>query len=329
LYSIFSRFFYNLLTTTRFSSIIDGYFYIRSEVMSEFAGKITTVVQKGKILISDGAWGTFLYDKGLQMGECPEMWNLTHRQDVLDIAKSYIDAGSDIILTNSFGGNRLKLAFYNVEAKAVEINREAAAISREAAGDKHLVMGSIGPTGKMLMMGDVTEEELYTAFAEQAKALYDGGGDAICIETMTALDEAIIAIKAARENTPLEVVCTFTFDKTKAGEYRTMMGVSPTEMAQKTVEAGAHIIGTNCGNGIVDMIPIVKELRTVDPAIPVLVHANAGLPVYKNGKNIFPETPEETASHVRELIDAGANIIGGCCGTTPAHITAIKEAAGQ
>ena len=190
----------------------------------------------------------------------------------------------------------------------------------------HGIIASIGPTGKMLIMGDVTEEELYNAFKEQAIALERGGADAICIETMSAIDEATLAIKAARENTNLEIICTFTFEHTIQGEYRTMMGASPTQAITAALEAGADIIGTNCGNGFERMIDIVKEIRTATPDVPVLVHANAGLPKNINGVDIFPESPEEMTALMPSLIEAGANIIGGCCGTTPEHIKAMREA---
>jgi 5-methyltetrahydrofolate--homocysteine methyltransferase len=286
---------------------------------------LLTALKNNKVLISDGAWGTFLHQRGLQPGECPELWNITHRADVFAIAKSYIDAGADIILTNSFGGSPSKLEHYGLKDRTAELNETAAAISREAAGIDHLVLGSIGPTGVMLMMGEISEETLYEGFYIQAEALKKGGVDAICIETMSALDEACLAIRAARESTGLEVACTFTFEKTVRSEYRTMMGVSLVEMIQAVKDAGASIIGTDCGNGFNQMIDIVQEIRSIDPITPVLVHANAGKPVFQDGKTVFPETPEMMAAKVQDLIKSGANIIGGCCGTTPAHIQKLVD----
>lgn len=290
--------------------------------------KITDTVKQGKILVSDGAWGTLLYGKGLKSGECPELWNIERFTDVYDIAKSYIEAGSDMVETNSFGGSRIKLAMYGLDGLAFEINEAAARASRMAAGEDRHVIASMGPTGKMLIMEDVTGRELYDAFSEQSGALYKGGADAICIETMMDKDEAAIAVRAAKENTPCEVICTFTFQKGVGGQFRTMMGVSPAGAASAAIEAGADIIGTNCGNGTEDMIGIVKELRAAFPEIPILVQANAGLPCSMGGTYVYPETPEVTASFAKRLIDAGANIIGGCCGTTPEHIKAIKAAVG-
>ncbi len=273
-----------------------------------------------KVLVSDGAWGTLLQERGLEPGECPEAWNTTHRDEVLSIARSYIDAGADMILTNSFGGSPSKLRHYGLEDRAAELNEAAAAISREAAGDDRFVLGSIGPTGVILMMGEVSEETLFEGFRIQAQALERGGADALCIETMSALDEACCAIRAARQSTSFEVACTFTFEKTAAGEYRTMMGVTPGEMARAVKDAGAAIIGANCGNGIDGMIDIVREIRIVDPTTPILVHANAGKPTVRNGRTVFPETPEMMAANAEKLVEAGARIIGGCCGTTPEHI---------
>jgi len=289
-------------------------------------GRLIEEIKKDRMLVSDGAWGTFLHSKGLKAGECPEEWNLTHRKDVLDIARSYVNAGADIIETNSFGASRIKLSHYGLERKAVEINKAAAQISREAAGGDRIVLGSIGPTGKFIITGDVSEDELYDVFREQATALEHGGADAACIETMSALDEALCAVRAVKDNTDLDVICTFTFDKTADGSYKTMMGVSPVEMAGKLVEAGAEVIGTNCGNGMAGMVDIVREIRKADKKTPVLVHANAGKPSLVFGQTVFPETPADMARLTPDLIKAGANIIGGCCGTTPAHIRAIADA---
>lgn len=288
--------------------------------------KITEVLKTGKILFSDGAWGTFLYKKGMKPGECPELWCVDRFDDVVDIARSYIDAGADMVETNSFGGTCCKLHGFGLENRTTELNVAAAKASRLAAGDDKWVIASIGPTGKMLVMEDITEEELYEAFKEQAIALEQGGADALCIETMSDRDEAFIAVRAAKENTKCEVICTFTFERTVRGDYRTMMGLSPTNATLAMMEAGADIIGTNCGNGMERMIEIVREMRAAAPGMPILVHANAGLPQNIDGKDVFPETPEMMASYVKGLIAAGANIIGGCCGTTPAHIKAIKEA---
>lgn len=283
------------------------------------------LIAQGKTLVSDGAWGTFLQAKGLEAGKCPEQWNELHPLEVYDIARGYIDAGADMIETNSFGGNRFKLEAFGLQDQVYLLNRKAAEISRQAAGDYKYVLGSVGPTGKMLLMGDVTEDELYHAFREQSIALYEGGADAIILETMTAIDEATIAVRAARENTPCVVICTMTFDRMLNGDFRTMMGVSPAEMVVALKEAGVHIIGANCSNGIEGMIKITEEIRSVDTDIPVLIHANAGLPVLQGTCTVFPESPDMMAAFAPQLAKAGANVIGGCCGTTPEHIHRLVE----
>lgn len=289
-------------------------------------GRLLEKLVVGRALISDGAWGTMLQQAGLVPGECPELWCLTHRDQVKKIASDYVAAGADMIETNSFGGTRFKLEFFGLAGKTGEINRAAAEISREAAGSDCLVLGSIGPTGKMLLMEDVTEEDLYNAFREQAEALAAGGVDAACIETMSALDEVGLAIRAVRENTALEVAATLTFERNNKGEYRTMMGVTPSQAAEFCLAQGAAVIGANCGNGFAQMVEVVREIRASAPSAPILVHANAGMPKNVDGHTVFDETPEDAARHVPALLAAGVNIIGGCCGTTPAHIAAIAAA---
>lgn len=286
---------------------------------------LTDYIQQKGVLVSDGAWGTFIQAKGLRSDECPESWNLLHPDDIYSVALSYIEAGADMILTNSFGGSPSKLAPYGLESQTYEINKAAAEISRRAASDKALVLGSVGPTGKLLMMGELSEDEMYRGFAEQIRGLSDGGADAIIIETMSDLDEAKVAIRAAKSVTDKEIICTFTFTKTLANEYRTMMGTSPIETVEMLIQEGVDVVGANCGNGTAGMIEIVKEIRSYNNDIPVLVHANAGLPVLRDGISEFPETPNEMAGQIKNLIAAGANIVGGCCGTTPLHIAKIAE----
>lgn len=282
-------------------------------------------VNNGELLVSDGAWGTFLHEKGLTIEECPEMWNIDHEQEVLEVAQSYVAAGPDMILTNTFGANPSKLAGYGLQDRTYDINKKAAEISRQAAGNTIHVLGSMGPTGKMLMMEEITEEEMYSGYQQQAKALEDGGADAILVETMSDLTEASIAVRAAKENTSLDIIATMTFEKGVDGGYYTMMGVTPSQAVEDLINTGADIVGANCGNGIEEMIGIIEEIRSVNKEVPVLIHANAGIPEYQNGETVFPEGPDEMASYVPQLIHAGANIVGGCCGTTPEHIKRMVE----
>ena len=278
---------------------------------------------RGKVLLSDGAWGTLLHARGLKPGECPELWNIEQRSKVLEVARSYVEAGSNMIETNSFGGNRFKLQHFGLDERVGELNRAAAEISREACGNNALVLGSVGPSGKILMTGEVTAKELYDAFREQVIALAEGGAHAIIIETMSDLEEASLAIRAVKDHTDLDVICTMTFDKTRDGNFRTMMGISPADMVPVLLKAGASVLGSNCGNGTEGMISVLKEIREADPEVPVLIQGNAGVPEYIDGRTVFNETPELTASYIPDLVKEGVNIIGGCCGTTPEHIARI------
>lgn len=283
-------------------------------------------LKNGDVLICDGATGTFLQARGLKPGECPELWNETRRPEVLDIARSYIAAGADMIETNSFGGTRFKLAHFGLAERAADLNRLAAEIAREAAGPVRLVAASIGPTGRFVEpYGDLAEEEMYAAFREQAVALEAGGADAICIETMSDINEARIAVAATKENTRLPAICTFTFDRQPNGQFRTMMGVSPAQVAREIPAAGADVIGSNCGNGIENMLGIAGEMRDNTAAF-IMIQANAGMPVLEGGKAVFKATPEDMARQIEGLLTRGVNVIGGCCGTTPEHIRAMAEA---
>jgi 5-methyltetrahydrofolate--homocysteine methyltransferase len=288
--------------------------------------RIAAAAKEGRILVSDGAWGTVLFRKGLGRGDCPELWCIDHPDEVRDIAVGYLAVGADMVETNSFGGTSIRLARHGLASRAGELNEAAARLSREAAGESKWVIASMGPTGKFLFMSDVTAEEMYASYAEQAEALARGGADALCIETMMDAEEAAIAVRAAKSASGLEVICTFTFSKTAEGCCRTMTGLSPEDAAVAALDAGADIVGTNCGNGFAGMIDVVKAMKPAARGAPIMVQANAGLPVSVDGIDVYPEGPEGMATVVPKLLDAGASIVGGCCGTTSAHVAAIRRA---
>jgi len=272
-----------------------------------------------KILISDGAWGTELAKLGLAVGEAPEKWNLANPDVVHSVAAAYVEAGSDIILTNTFGGSRYKLEKADLGDKVAEVNHVGAQISKDAAVDKALIFASVGPTGEfMVPLGTVSEQEMVACFAEQVIALADGGADAILIETLSDLGEAKAALRAVRESTDLSAVVSMTFEQGARG-FATMMGVKPQQAAQELTDAGADIVGANCGGGIEQIIQVITQMRPATD-LPLWAKPNAGLPELVDGETVFGETPEQMAAHFPALVEAGAQIIGGCCGTTPAHI---------
>lgn len=273
-------------------------------------------------VVTDGAWGTELQARGLASGETPDAWNLTHPERVEEVARAYVDAGSQVILTNTFRANRVALEGAGLASRVAEINRLGVEISRRAAAGRAAVFASIGPSGKMLMTGETSAEALRAAFAEQARALAGAGADALLVETMADLEEARLAIGAARE-TGLPVAASMVFDAGKKKD-RTMMGATPEQVAAALTEAGADALGANCGCGVAGYVEICRRLSAAT-TLPVWIKANAGMPELVDGRPVYRMTAEEYAAYVPALVEAGARFIGGCCGTSPGFIRAIKE----
>jgi len=287
---------------------------------------IRTILEAGRPIILDGGWGTQLQARGLSIGDCPDTWNLDHPDRVEAVARDYVDAGSQIILTNTFGANRYTLAKCGWEDKAAEVNRAGVELSKRAAGDRACVFASIGPSGVMLMMGEVTADELRAAFVEQAEAMAAAGAEGLVIETMSDPDEAKLAVEAAK-TTGLPVVGCMVFD-TGPDNDRTMMGTSPEDSVEILTAAGADVIGSNCGQGITGFVKICSRLRAATD-LPLWIKGNAGLPQMVDGQTVYEQTPEEFADEIPPLVEAGANFIGGCCGTTPDFIRAVATKLGQ
>jgi 5-methyltetrahydrofolate--homocysteine methyltransferase len=275
-------------------------------------------------LVTDGAMGTELFAAGLMAGDPPEIWNLDHPDRIQTIHQSYVDAGSDMVLTNSFGGNRHRLKLHSLEGRVHELNAAAASIGREvadAASRPVLVAGSMGPTGELIEpLGELTTEATQGAFAEQAAGLTAGGADVLWMETMSALTEVEAGVLGARSASDLPIVVTLSFDT--AG--RTMMGITGEEAGTRLAELGVSGIGANCGANLADTEAAVAAIRSVCGDIPVVSKANAGIPVWKGAELEYDATPEILAAHAHRLRKIGVSIIGACCGSTPAHIAMIR-----
>jgi len=287
---------------------------------------IYEALEKG-ILISDGAMGTMLQSKGLTDGGAPELWNVENPEAVESVLDEYATAGANLITTNTFGGTRGRLQMHGLEDRLFELNKAGAEIARKVA-DRHpgcFVMGDVGPSGELMEpMGTMTPDQAKDLFAEQIKALVAGGVDAILIETMSDLSEVEAAVNAVKEVAPnLPIIATFSFDT----NLRTMMGVKPA-MAVKTLAAqGVRIIGANCGRGVDEMRVIAKELTEARPdGVYIITQSNAGLPKLVGGDFIYDGTPEEMAKYAQDMKELGVNVIGSCCGSTPAHTSAMKAA---
>jgi methionine synthase I (cobalamin-dependent) len=278
--------------------------------------------------LADGAMGTMLFEYGLSFGEAPETWNLLHPELVRRVHRGYLEAGSQVVLTNTFGGNRSRLAMHNLEDRVPELNRTAAVLARqevEQGSWNALVAGDIGPTGEIFApLGTLSFEDAVDIFAEQAEALAGGGVDLFWVETLAAIEEGNAALEGIRRVAPNHpVIVTMTFDT----HGRTMMGLTPEDACSELAANGANAVGGNCGNGAAEVIAVVSRMRAVVPAgVAIVAKANAGIPVLAGDQAQYPGTPADSAEYAIAARDAGANLIGGCCGTTSAHLAAMHAA---
>jgi methionine synthase I (cobalamin-dependent) len=288
--------------------------------------RLTFLLAERPWLLADGATGSNLFERGLTSGDAPELWNSAHPERIAQLQRAFVEAGADIILTNSFGGTRYRLKLHKAEARVAELNERAARIARteaDSAGRVVLVGGSIGPTGEILEpLGPLALNAAQEAFAEQAAALARGGAEIIWIETMSSVEETEAAVAGAR-TTGLPVVATLSFDTNG----RTMMGITPSELAALHRRHHLAACGSNCGTGPAELVACIVNLATAaDPGAILVAKANCGIPQFVDGAIRFNGTPELMAEYARLALDAGARIIGGCCGTTPAHLRVMRRA---
>jgi 5-methyltetrahydrofolate--homocysteine methyltransferase len=289
------------------------------------ANNLLNRLATGKPLISDGATWTYLQQHGLKPWQCAEEFNLTNGYVVADMAKAYFEAGAEMALTNTFGGNRYNLNKYDLGDHVRDFNVEAAKLAKSQASEGQFVVGSVGPLGEFPQpLGRVHQDEMGEAYREQVSALVEGGVDGVLFETLRVIEEAEIAIKTAKENTDLVVMASMVFDRGQDG-FVTIMGVSPEEAMTALTDAGADVVGANCGNGVDDMVELAKEIKRVSNGY-TLINSNAGIPSIMDAEIVYPESPEYMATRFIELAKMGINIIGGCCGTGPEHIHALTEA---
>ena len=283
---------------------------------------------RSRVVVCDGAMGTQLLQRGFKPGECAMLWNNERSADVMAVYAAYVNAGCRLITTNSFGGTRSMLDRHGLGDHVIQLNRMAAALAREAAGSDGWVFGDVGPFGDFLEpVGDMTKEQVFEIFSEQIGALAGGGANAILIETLSDTAEAAIAIRASKSVCDLPVAATFAFQKA-GGTFRTMMGATSTDAIEAALDAGADIVGANCGTDLSldDYLALAVELKAASGDAPVILQPNAGSPKTSSGGIYYDATPEEMASTALKLREAGISIIGGCCGTSPAHLTAMAAA---
>jgi 5-methyltetrahydrofolate--homocysteine methyltransferase len=282
-------------------------------------------LKRGDVLVGDGAWGTQLMLRGLPPGQPPEWFALENPAVIEEVARRYVEAGADLVTTDTFGGTSFRLKPHGLDGEKARINRQAVEAVKRAVAGRALVSASVGPSGQLLEpYGDTSPDAVEEAFAEQIAVLASAGADILCIETMGDLIEASRAVKAAKAVAPgVPVMATMTFEPTPRG-YFTVMGVSAEKAAAGLEAAGADVVGSNCGTGIGDMVEIARLMARAT-RLPLLIQPNAGLPESREGQVVYNETPETMAARVPELLEIGVAIVGGCCGTTPDHVRAIRR----